>query len=180
MSKNETIVGLRSLMIKCTNISDKVANEYLLEALKRGTLIVRDAAVMLAPVNHGELRHSIRRKHQRTDEGARGIVYTNKEYAPYVEFGTGPKGEENHEGISPLVSPTYTQTPWWIHESQIDRQTAELYHWFYIDTPDGRFYQVTGQPAQPFMYPALHDTKEEVVNKMGTYLAKKIKEEASK
>lgn len=180
MSKYDSIIGLKELMSKCVNISDKVANEYLLEALKSGTLVVRDAAVMLVPVNHGELRHSIRRSHERLEDGARGVVYTNKEYASYVEFGTGPKGEENHAGISPNFTPTYTQTPWWIHESQIDAQTAEKYHWFYIETPDGRFYQVTGQPAQPFLYPALHDTKDEVVNKVGRYLAKKIKEEASK
>ena len=113
MSKYDSIIGLKELMSKCVNISDKVANEYLLDALKRGTLVVRDTAVLLAPertYNGGELRHSIRRKHERTDDGVRGIVYTNKEYAPYVEFGTGPKGEENHAGISPNFTPTYTQT----------------------------------------------------------------------
>ena len=86
--------------------------------------------------------------------------------APYVEFGTGPKGQADHAGISPEVTPVYTQAPWWIHESQIDRRTAEKYRWFYIDTPQGRFYQCTGQPAHPFLYPALHDNEDKILKNM--------------
>lgn len=95
-----------------------------------------------------------------------GICYTDKKYGPYVEFGTGPKGQENHEGISPDTTPVYTQSPWWIHEgsgpNEVDRATAEKYGWFYIDTPEGRFYQCTGQPAQPFLYPALKNNEKQI------------------
>ena len=86
--------------------------------------------------------------------------------APYVEFGTGPKGQADHAGISPDVTPVYSQSPWWIHESQVDRTIAERYRWFYIDTPQGRFYQCTGQPAHPFMYPALHDNEDKIMENM--------------
>lgn len=95
-----------------------------------------------------------------------GTCWTNRAYAPYVEFGTGPKGQADHAGISPEVTPVYTQAPWWIHESQIDRRTAEKYRWFYIDTPQGRFYQCTGQPAHPFLYPALHDNEDKILKNM--------------
>lgn len=84
-------------------------------------------------------------------------VYTKVEYAPYLEFGTGQKGAADHDGISPEVTPAYRMSPWWIHESMVDAGTAEKYHWFAIDTPQGKFYQCTGQPARPFLYPALHD-----------------------
>lgn len=95
-----------------------------------------------------------------------GTCWTNRAYAPYVEFGTGPKGQANHAGISPEVTPVYTQVPWWIHESQVDRRTAEKYRWFYINTPQGRFYQCTGQPAHPFLYPALHDNEDKILKNM--------------
>ena len=79
-----------------------------------------------------------------------------------MEFGTGPKGQANHEGISPDVAVSYSQSPWWIHESQVGRETAERYGWPCIDTPDGRFYRCSGQAAQPYMYPALKNNEQEI------------------
>lgn len=111
----------------------------------------------------GELRNSVFTALETSGGAVTGTCYTNKKYGPYVEFGTGPKGQENHIGVSPNVSVAYTQSPWWIHESQIDKELAEKYHWFYIDTPKGRFYQCNGQPARPYMYPALKDNEKEVV-----------------
>lgn len=93
-----------------------------------------------------------------------------------LEFGTGPKGQENHAGISPEITPAYTQNPWWIHESQVDRRVAEKYHWFYMDTPDGRFYLCTGQPAYPFMYPALKDSQDQILEGMKADFSAAIKE----
>ena len=54
----------------------------------------------------------------------------------YIEFGTGPKGQANHSGISPNVPVTYTQHSW-------------VYH-----SEDYGFVTTSGQPAQPFLYPA--------------------------
>ena len=79
-----------------------------------------------------------------------------------MEFGTGPKGQANHEGISPDAAVSYSQSPWWIHESQVGRETAERYGWSYIDTPDGRFYHCFGQAAHPYMYPALKNNEQEI------------------
>ena len=129
--------------------------------------IIQDAAKLGAPVVTGELRESILTDMEIEGDIVRGICYTNLPYAPYVEFGTGPKGQASHEGISPDVAVAYTQSPWWIHESQVERETAERYGWFYIDTPQGRFYKCSGQPAQPFMYPALKNNEEAIVKMIG-------------
>lgn len=129
--------------------------------------IIQDAAKLGAPVVTGELRESILTDMEIEGDTVRGICYTNLAYAPYVEFGTGPKGQASHEGISPDVAVAYTQSPWWIHESQVERETAERYGWFYIDTPQGRFYKCSGQPAQPFMYPALKNNEEAIVKMIG-------------
>ena len=49
-----------------------------------------------------------------------------------------------------------------VFKEKPDQRTAEKYRWFYIDTPKGRFYQCSGQPAHPFMYPALKDNEEQL------------------
>ena len=152
-------------MSKVTLYLDKVVAackdpKYLKEA---GTY-VQGAARMLAPADSGYLRNNIFLSVQEDDSGMEATVYTNVQYAPYVEFGTGPRGAQNHNGISPNVTVAYTMEPWWIHESQIDPAVAERYHWMYIDTEDGRFYKCEGQPAQPFMYPALHDNTQTILD----------------
>lgn len=59
-------------------------------AISKATAIVESQAKNLCPVDTGNLRSSI---HSQTiDEGLTGKVYTNTEYAPYVEFGTGQRG----------------------------------------------------------------------------------------
>ena len=136
---------------------------------------IQAEAKLLCPVRQGELRRSIMTMTERMDDRVVGTVYTNKSYAMYVEMGTGPKGAANHAGISPVANPSYTMSPWWIHESQIDKKVAEEYHWFYLDTPDGRFYQCTGQPAQPFMYPALKDNEDKVVDRVEKALKRELR-----
>lgn len=141
----------------------------LKRGIARGISLVQEEAKAGCRSVTGELRESIFTDVEDKGDVIRGICFTNKKYAPYVEFGTGPKGQTNHEGISPEVVVAYTQSPWWIHEgsgpgpNEIDRKTAEFYHFPCIETPQGRFYQCTGQPAQPFMYPALKNNEDEII-----------------
>lgn len=144
----------------------KLSELDMKQAVADAIQTVRAAAVLNCPVDTGELRQSIYADVEGDANRAVGTCWTNRAYAPYVEFGTGPKGQANHVGISPEVTPVYTQVPWWIHESQVDRRTAEKYRWFYINTPQGRFYQCTGQPAHPFLYPALHDNEDKILKNM--------------
>lgn len=173
------IEGLDKLMKKYGELAEQVADESMEKAVNASCKMVQGEARALCPVfqggGGGELRQSIKTAVEKQEEGVIGAIYTNKAYAAYVEFGTGKKGEENHAGISPMVTPAYTQSPWWIHESQVDAAAAEAYHWFYIDTPDGRFYQSTGQAAQPFMYPALKNNEERVTKNISNYLAREIR-----
>lgn len=126
------------------------------QGLKKGTEIIRTDAVFRCPVNHGELRGSIHTKVKKTDDGYQGIVFTNKDYGPYVEMGTGPMGAANHAGISPNVPVTYRGDSWWFPADQVDPADAEKYHWPKYTNKEGKtFYLTSGQPAQPFMYPAM-------------------------
>lgn len=151
---DKSVKGAESLYKKLDIVAN--AANTIEKAVMRETQRVRNTASLLCPVNHGQLRQSIRTATERTDGGIVGICYTNNKYAAYVEFGTGSVGEQNHEGISPNVSPAYTQEGWWIPGDGIQEADADRYHWTKSEGKDGKaFYFTKGQPAQPFMYPAL-------------------------
>lgn len=171
---SETIKGLDKLLQKYGSL-EAAAEHGVKKAIGQGTKIAQAGAVLMCPVSDGGLRQSIKTRVTEEEDWVIGTVYTNKKHAAYVELGTGPIGEANHSGISPEVNPAYTQSPWWIHESQVDAETAEKYHWFHIDTQEGRFYQCSGQPAQPFLYPGLKDNEEIICRKVNDVLAAEIR-----
>lgn len=170
----QNIKGVDKLIKKYGNLQ-KVADQGVKKAVGQGTQIARAGAVLLCPVLDGELRQSIKSSVDIQGDRVIGSVYTNKKYAPFVEFGTGPVGEANHAGISPEVTPSYSQSPWWIHESQIGWETAEMYHMFRIETEDGFFYRTSGQPAQPFLYPGLKNNEELISHTVGEMVSKEIR-----
>lgn len=172
------VKGLDKLMKKYGSLDSAIAGPGLEKAVGASIKMIQGEAKLLCPSNDGELRRSIKTSVELREDKAIGTAYTNKKHGPYVEFGTGPKGEAAHAGISPTVSPSYAQSPWWIHESQVDKETAEKYHWFSIDTPEGRFYQSSGQVAQPFMYPALKNNEDRATRNISNYLAREIKKAA--
>lgn len=172
------IQGLDKLMKKYGTLQT-VADQSVKKAVAQSIKTVQASAVLLCPVNDGELRQSIRTKVGIQDDKVVGSVYTNKEHGAYVEFGTGPKGAADHSGISPVATPAYSQSPWWIHESQIDKETAERYHMFALETKDGIFYQTSGQAAQPFMYPALKNNEERVTRNFSNHLSREIRKAAT-
>lgn len=154
---------------------EKLDNLSMVRPVGKAISYVQSAAKANCPVHDGELRESIFATTEQRGDDVQGICYTNKAYGPYVEMGTGPKGQKNHSGISPNVAVSYSQSPWWIHESQIDKSIAEKYHWFSINTPEGKFYQCTGQAAHPFMYPALKDNEQAAVEIIGTEIRSQLK-----
>lgn len=155
--------GVRELCVQLDRIVTAAGEARF---VKEAGQFVRGAAVENCPAFSGYLRSNIYCDFDESEDGARAEVYTNVSYAPYVELGTGPRGAANHAGISPNVTPVYTLEPWWIHESQVDRVIAEMYRWPHIDTSDGRFYKCSGQPARPFMYPALKENEDKVIRIM--------------
>lgn len=63
-----------------------LAGKQMLEVARQ----VQARAKVLAPVNSGRLRGSIKIKRGISLRGPKQTVYTNVEYAPYVENGTRP------------------------------------------------------------------------------------------
>ena len=76
----------------------------LRRGVERAMKTVQADAKIFCPGNTGELQQSIMTTVEGTSDYVIGKCYTDKRYAPYVELGTGPKGEQNHEGISPAIS----------------------------------------------------------------------------
>ncbi len=152
--------GINKFCMQLHKISAEMQKaEYVEEAIQ----LVRNAAVAAAPGYSGYLKHNIFHDLESDGNAITGTVYTNVSYAYFIEKGTGPRGEANHAGISPEMEPVYKSEPWWIHEDDLDIGVAEMYRWPYMDTPKGRFYKCSGQPARPFMYPALKDREEDVL-----------------
>lgn len=98
-----TLDGLDELLATLSGLSGNIKNSSR-KGLERGAKKIQKNAKMLTPVDTGHLRNSIKTKSETTQDGASAQVFTNVEYAPYVEFGTGERGRvsdiERPEGIS--------------------------------------------------------------------------------
>ena len=135
-----TINGIESLMHKLDNISK---TEQVKETMNKAVLLVHAQAKALAPVDTGNLAGSIHPKVITKGRTIIGKVYTNLSYAPFVEFGTGIKGDGTYPNKKLVL--TYRATPW-------------------VYTPDDgeTFYHTEGQVAQPFMYPSIKRNEKKI------------------
>ena len=126
------------LIQKLNNIS----NMDLVNTMNKATELVHAQAKTLAPVDTGILSGSIHLNVLQAGTVLQGKVYTNLSYAPYVEFGTGSKGNGTYPNKK--LGLTYRSTPW-------------------VYTPNGEdFYRTEGQVAQPYMYPAIQRNKKHI------------------
>ncbi len=106
--------------------------------------IVNNSAKELCPVDNGDLRASLHTDYKREGSKHIGSVLTNVEYAAYVEFGTGPKGNG-----------TYTyELPGGIHY-KADKWRGKI--------PGVGWRMISGQKAQPYLYPALINNREAIL-----------------
>ena len=162
------IQGLDELIRKFKAMGGDV-DQVMTRGVRQQAEVVRGTAVKLCPSNHGELRNSIHTLTKPQDGAIIGEIYTNKDYAPYVEFGTGPIGAANHSGVSPNVQVNYRTNSWWFPVD--DPADAERYGWPSFQTADGTILALTnGQAAQPFMYPAIKENRMRVINGLTGYL----------
>lgn len=72
------------------------------EGMEQGLARVVREAKKLCPVDTGELRGSIRAEVNKDASAVTGTVGSSKEYAVYVEMGTGDKGRESGGNGSPV------------------------------------------------------------------------------
>ena len=135
-----TIKNLDKLITKLDNISSVDAEKYV----KSATTFVHGQAKLLAPVDSGRLRNSIHMETSSEKDKVIGRVYTNINYAPYVEFGTGIRGNGKYP-----------------YANELDFQLAYKEDW-------------GGMSPQPFMYPALKGAEKYVENLINEGIKKEI------
>ena len=165
------LIGADSLIAKCRKLYGAKSNEIVEQAvLHAAKTVVQAEAKLRAPANEGELRNSIKVRVKIEGDRVFVEVFTNSDHGAYVELGTGPKGQASHSGISPEVSVSYRSSPWYVHEDQIN---VGPYHF----AKRGEFYKMYGQPAQPYLYPALKDNHDRVSRSVSKYVSRKIREQ---
>lgn len=108
-------------------VSEGLPN-YLYQAMVAACSQVQETAVTKAPKDTGNLARSI--DFDVSEDGREGVVYSNAEYAPYVEIGTGVHSSKG----------TGRKDKW---------SYKGKYGWVTTD----------GNEPQPFMQPALDENK---------------------
>lgn len=168
--------NMESLLRKLNNLDGNILKSSK-TGMQKGIKIITKNAKMKAPVNTGDLREHITDNVVVKNEEIIGESGTNKEQGIYAEFGTGPKGMKGAKNLPSEIASkiTYKADGWWIHESQIDEETALRYHFYKIKTKDGIFYKCDGQEAQPFLHPAYKEEKDNVIETICNQIKKDIK-----
>lgn len=121
----------------------KIAKIDLTSALTEACMVVEKDAKKKCPVDDGTLRGSITSE----VEDNQGIVGTNVEYAPYVEFGTGLFAAKGNG----------RQTPWTYRDAK------------------GEWHTTAGQHPQPFLQPALDNNKREIRKIINNEISRELK-----
>lgn len=152
---NISIKGVDTL----TRKFNKIANMNLRSAVNDATKLVYGQAKELAPVDSGYLAGSIHMQVKDTGKELQGRVYTNLEYAAYVEFGTGITGNGTYPYKVKGLSLEYRDKGW-----------------AYFDEDKGEWIYTKGQAAQPYMYPALANHKKTIEKMLKDAVSKALKE----
>lgn len=155
----KSVVGLDSLLKKLSKLSGNV-EEVLYESMQKQGELVKGDAKDLCPVDTGDLRNSIKRETKRYKGKIVARIYTNSDHAAYVEFGTGRVGERTNKNTKVNVS--YKQDKWLANIPGVGPRWIE------------------GQPAQPYLYPALKNNEERVIENIKEDVRKAIREVAKK
>mgnify|MGYP002763548196 CR=1 FL=1 len=137
---NFEVTGLKDTIEKLESLG-KRTDGLVDKGLKKGAVIVQTFAKLKCPVDSGELRRSI--VVSKIDGGY--DVNTNMEYAIYQEYGTGLRGDPS---VDHVVS---------------KRRRKRNSDGKLVQSDDGAEYPYQGIKPQPFMYPALEENKQQII-----------------
>lgn len=142
MSVEFKVDGLNKVINRLNDMSDKGIG-VLTEQYKREAEAIAKDARSLAPTDTGYLRENIFSRVYQENNVVVGEVYSDVEYAGYVELGTGKVGESaglQREG----VALAYRQTPW-VYQDE-----------------EGKWHYTHGMMPQPFLYPAMKNHEDRI------------------
>lgn len=153
------VIGLESLLKKLDALGGNV-EETLYKSIQNQGQLVKDDAQDLVPIDTGDLKKSIHRETKKLKGKIASRIYTNSDHATYVEFGTGKVGEETNQNTNVGVS--YKQDKW------------------LVNIPDVGPRWIKGQPAQPYLYPALKNNEERIIKNIRQDIKEAIRKAAKR
>lgn len=154
-----SIIGVETLLKRLNSLGGNV-EETLYISISKQTMLVQGEAKELCPIDTGDLRNSIKTNTKKNKNKIVGSIHTNSDHAAYVEFGTGKVGERTNTNSNVNVS--YKQDKW------------------KVNIPDVGPRWVEGQPAQPYLYPALKNNEKKILENIKDDIKQAIKEVAKK
>lgn len=157
----KSVVGLDKLIKKLDRLGGNIEETLKLSMQKQGELVKGDAKD-LAPVDIGDLRQSIYKKTTITKSKITSTIYTNSDHAAYVEFGTGKVGQN-----TPVVN-------------KYPGQLAYKQDKWKVNIPGVGVRYIAGQPAQPYLYPALKNNEDKIIENIKDDVKKAIRSVAKK
>ena len=96
-------VSVSTSIVNSRNLNS--IDNALISGVSKAAMLVQGSAKNKAPVDSGALRQSIRADKAKVQgENVTATVSTNLEYAPYVEFGTGSRGQSTNTNTEVEVS----------------------------------------------------------------------------
>lgn len=96
-------VSVSTSMVNSRNLNS--INNALISGVSKAAMLVQGSARNKTPVDSGALRQSIRTDKAKIQGGnVIATVSTNLEYAPYVEFGTGSRGQSTNTNTEVKVN----------------------------------------------------------------------------
>ena len=125
------------------SLEDLIDMQKLEQTMGKACAIVERSAKQKAPKDTGALRGSIQSKVENDNGNIAGIVFTPLLYAPYVEYGTGLFAESGGR----------KDVPWWYKDDA------------------GEWHKTSGQHPQPYMRPALNESREEIIRILNDAIA---------
>lgn len=161
METNIQIKGIDSLLKKI----DKIQAIDALAIVQDATMLVKNEAKMLAPTNKyvsgGDLKRSIYDQVYFKEGQIVGRVYSNSQYANFVEFGSGKVGAGTYPHSVENLNLTYSSKDKWTYYNE-DLQT---------------FLTTSGYVARPFLYPALNNNRARIKEIIANGYSKAIRKE---
>ncbi|HFE9852470.1 HK97 gp10 family phage protein [Enterococcus sp. DIV1420a] len=173
-----TIKGLDRLRTKIKAMP-KAISEAAFNATEETAELVQGRAVQNVQRSikngSGSLSSSIKKDAVMTDSKSVAHVWTDKKQGLYRELGTGPVGEASQKDLPPAVIPVYSQGPWFIPAKDAPDLEA-LYGMLRISIKGVDFFLTRGQPARPWLYPALKEGMAEAPDIFTEKINLKLKE----
>jgi len=129
------------------------------KGMRKTLMRISATAKTLVRVDTGQLRNSITEDVQTGPGEVIGKVGSNLSYAVFNELGTGPRAMENPPPAALKLGARY-----------------RVKGWSYKNPKTGEWVHTRGMPAQPFLYPALQQEKDRIVEDIADALGEAIRE----